>query len=70
VYAIEALEKDDEKPFPVQEIKETSEPPLASVFKVNTDASLANRELRGFRAVICVHLSQVVAYVCIEVKGN
>ena len=66
---IEAIKKDVGKPLPTQEIKEIWEPPSAGVVKLNTDASLASRDLTYFGAVFRDHFSQVWLLPVQELEG-
>lgn len=69
-FLLEALEKKGGKSIPTQGNKETWEPPPAGVVKVNTDASLVNREVRGLGAVIRDHRGGLVASTCTTMKGS
>jgi len=67
---LEALEKKGGKSIPTQCNKETWEPPPAGAVKVNINASLVNREVRGLGAVIRDHRGGLMALACAAMKGS
>ena len=62
--------KEGKHPVHAEGTDETWEAPPAGVIKINIDASLVNRELRGLSAVLRDHLGGLVASDCAKMAGN